>query len=138
MVCVDGSMIETREQQRRRRLVELAPGTYRGLVPGAKPGRHRWSGATQTPPCHWYGLRSVVLQRGSFFEPAEPPSVTGHVVTISMAELVQIGAAGRTLRVQCWFLSTLVTRICYKLFRPRSQRNAILDSLTLSAVVLRT
>lgn len=112
-------------------MVELAPGTYRGLVPGAKQVVIGGLGQPKTPPCHWYGLRSVVLQRGSFFEPAEPPSVTGHVVTISMAELVQIGAAACTLLVQSWFLSTLFTRIFYKLLRQKSTKcnHGLMDSI---------
>lgn len=73
---------------------------------------------------HWYGLRSAELQRGSVFGPAEPPSVTRHVVTISVAELVQIGAAGRALRVEeSWFLSTPRLRVFSTSFcAPNSQR----------------
>jgi hypothetical protein len=77
-------------------------------------------GNPEPPPYHWHGLGSAELQRGSFFGPAEPPSATPHAVTIAMAELVQIEAAGRTLHVQSWFLSKVygyAYKFFYKLLR---------------------
>lgn len=101
MVCVGGSMIEAKETQ-----ASLEVGRAgAGYVPRSGSWRETrsssvvWGNLDPRPIIHWYGLRSAELQRGSFFGPAEPPSVTRHVVTISVAELVQIGAAGRTLRV---------------------------------------